>query len=48
MLEQMREENETKRAQYQAHLDQIESELAAVEQKFDAQENAPDETPEQS
>lgn len=47
MLAQMREENEAKRAQYQAHLDQIETELAAVEQKFAAQENAP-KTPEQS
>src|ERR1700676_978925 len=40
MLATMLEENEAKRAQYQAHLDQIETELAAVELKFAAEETA--------
>ena len=35
-LEQMQADNETKRAAYQADLDRIEGDLAAVEQKFAA------------
>lgn len=35
-LEQMQADNEDKRAKYQADLDRIEGELAAVEQKFAA------------
>jgi uncharacterized protein (DUF342 family) len=38
-LETMKHENETKRAGYQAELDRIESELAAVDQQFSAAEN---------
>lgn len=34
MLEQMRRDNEQKRAAYQQHLDQIESKLAEVERQF--------------
>jgi hypothetical protein len=39
-LEQMRTENEEKRAQYQADLDRIERDLEAVEQKFAAAEDS--------
>jgi predicted nucleic acid-binding Zn-ribbon protein len=38
-LEQMQADNEDKRAKYQADLDRIEGELAAVEQKFAAAQN---------
>jgi chromosome segregation ATPase len=37
-LTEMKAENERKRAEYQAHLDRIESDLAAVEARFDADE----------
>jgi chromosome segregation ATPase len=37
-LEQMKAENERKRAAYQADLDRIEAELAQVEEKFTAAE----------
>lgn len=34
-LTEMKAENERKRAEYQSHLDRIESDLAAVEARFD-------------
>ncbi|MFP4565094.1 MAG: hypothetical protein ACLFNX_01240 [Spirochaetaceae bacterium] len=37
-LEKMKAENEKKRAEYQAHLDAIESDLAEVEAKFGGEE----------
>jgi hypothetical protein len=42
-LDQMQAENETRRASYQQSLEQIEAELAAVEQKF-AESKAPEKT----
>jgi hypothetical protein len=33
-LKQMKEDNERKRSEYQAHLEKIEADLAAVDQKF--------------
>ena len=33
-LEEMRKENEKKRAEYQSHLEEIEARLAAVEENF--------------
>jgi len=47
-LEQMHQENEEKRGKYQADLDQIESELATVEEEFAAEERAADVSTEQS
>ena len=37
-LEEMKAENEQKRADYQAHLDKIESDLSEVEAKFGGEE----------
>ena len=42
LLESMKRENEEKRKNYQADLDRIEGELAAVEQKFAAAESSSD------
>jgi hypothetical protein len=42
-LEQMRSENEQKRARYQADLDRIETDLAQVEQNLTVQEAAAEE-----
>ncbi|MGI8979520.1 MAG: hypothetical protein ACR2FY_09865 [Pirellulaceae bacterium] len=47
-LDSMKSENDAKRRQYQADLDRIEKELAAVEQKFAASENEPETPGEQS
>ena len=44
-LEAMQAENERKRAAYQADLDRIEGDLAAVEQRFAAANPPPENTP---
>ncbi len=40
MLDDLKEQNETKRANYQADLDRIESDLATVEEKFAASQSS--------
>ena len=41
-LDEMQSQNEQKRAAYQAELDQIEGDLAAVEQRFSAASSSPE------